>query len=112
VVTRASIEVDYTDDIMSALVLRSLPLHNKVTPLYLRRTRRHLTNFTTSNQMSNSSIMQPKFSEGQDEAKVMEETRALIKNGWDLDDDGMGIRKTYHFKNYTKALVGWHPRLP
>ncbi len=49
--------------------------------------------------------MQPKLSEGQDEQTLIAEANALAEKGWDLDDQKMGVQKTYHFKTYTKALV-------
>lgn len=49
--------------------------------------------------------MQPKLSEGQDEIRVTAEAKALLENGWRLDDEEVGVKKTYHFKTYTKALV-------
>jgi hypothetical protein len=48
--------------------------------------------------------MEPKFSEGQDRETVMTELNALIKNGWELDEEKI-IKKTYHFGTYTKVLV-------
>lgn len=50
--------------------------------------------------------MQPKFSEGQDESKVMAELEALVESGWKLDEEQIGVQRTYHFKTYTKVLVG------
>jgi hypothetical protein len=50
--------------------------------------------------------MQPKFSEGQDETKVKEGLDALVKDGWELDEDQIGVRKTYNLKTYTKVMVG------
>ena len=76
-----------------------------VTPLSTFRTRQVLTNFTASKRTSIISSMQPKLSEGQDESRVMAEARALLENGWILDDEEVGVKKTYHFKTYTKALV-------
>ena len=76
-----------------------------ITPLSVFQTRQVLTNFTTSKRISAVSSMQPKLSEGQDESKVMAEAKALLENGWTLDDEEVGVRKTYHFKTYTKALV-------
>ena len=49
--------------------------------------------------------MLPKLSEGQEESRVMAEAKALLENGWILDDEEVGVKKTYHFKTYTKALV-------
>ena len=76
-----------------------------ITPLSVFQTRQVLTNFTTSKRISNDSSMQPKLSEGQDESRVMAEAKALLENGWTLDDEEVGVKKTYHFKTYTKALV-------
>ena len=78
-----------------------------ITPLSIFRTRQGLTNFIASKQQSIISIklMQPKISEGQDESRVIAEAKALHENGWRLDDEEMGVKKTYHFKTYTKALV-------
>lgn len=66
----------------------------------------NLANFTTSKQALVNSIMQPKFSENQDGGKVMAELDVLVENGWKLDEEQIGVQKTYHFKNYTKVLVG------
>ena len=55
--------------------------------------------------------MQPKFSEGQDESKMMAELMALVENGWKLDAEQIGVQKTYQFKAYTKVLVGDSPSL-
>lgn len=49
--------------------------------------------------------MQPKLSEGQDDSRVMAEAKALLEDGWILDNEEEGVKKTYHFKTYTKALV-------
>ncbi|KAM0798045.1 pterin-4-alpha-carbinolamine dehydratase family protein [Usnea florida] len=75
-----------------------------ITPLSVFQTRQVLPNFTTSKRISNISSMQPKLSEGQDESRVLAEAKALLENGWILDDEEVGVKKTYHFKTYTKAL--------
>lgn len=49
--------------------------------------------------------MEPKFSEGADEAQLKAETAALLENEWTLDGDQMGLEKTFYFPNFTKALV-------
>ena len=49
--------------------------------------------------------MQPKVSEGQDKSNVIAETNALLENGWRLDNEEMGVNRTFYFKTYTKALV-------
>lgn len=40
----------------------------------------------------------------EDPVKSMEQLEALLGNGWTLDENQCGIRKTYFFKTYTKAL--------
>lgn len=74
-----------------------------ITPLSVFQTRQVLTNFTISKRSIIPS-MQPKLSEGQDEIRVTAEAKALLENGWRLDDEEVGVKKTYHFKTYTKAL--------
>ena len=54
----------------------------------------------------NDSALRPRFSEGQDESTMMAELKKLVKNGWKLDENEMGVQKTYHLKNYTKVTVG------
>ncbi|KAL8817826.1 MAG: hypothetical protein Q9223_003418 [Gallowayella weberi] len=63
--------------------------------------------------------MQPKMAEGQNEKELTEELSTLLERGWQLDEELVGVRKTYHLKTYTKVLrsgsltVHWtthHPR--
>lgn len=49
--------------------------------------------------------MPPRFSEGQNEQELTVSLSALIENGWQLDDEQSGVRKTYHLKTYTKIIV-------
>ena len=49
--------------------------------------------------------MHLKLSEGQEESKVTAEVTALVESGWGLDEEQLGVRKTYHFKTYTKIMV-------
>ena len=81
------------------------PMRSHITPLSISQTRQVLTNFPTSKQISIISSMQPKLSEGQDDSRVMAEAKALLDDGWILDNEEEGVKKTYHFKTYTKALV-------
>ena len=93
------------DQIMFVRAVLPLMRSHILTPLSIFQTRQSLTNFTTSKQQSIVSSMQPKLSEGQDESRVMAEAKALLENGWMLDEEEVGVKKTYHFKTYTKALV-------
>ncbi|KAK8251955.1 pterin-4-alpha-carbinolamine dehydratase family protein [Phyllosticta capitalensis] len=50
-------------------------------------------------------LMAPKFAPGSDESSMTQKTDALVQQyGWELDAEEMGLRKTFHFKTYTKAL--------
>ena len=49
--------------------------------------------------------MQATISKGEDETKVKGEIKALLENGWTLDEENIKISKTYHLKTYTKVLV-------
>jgi pterin-4a-carbinolamine dehydratase len=63
------------------------------------------TNFTLPKRTLTVSVMSAVFSAGEDEAKMKEELQSLQETGWILDEDCMGIKKTYYFKTYTKVLV-------
>ena len=97
---------------MAGLVLRPLR-GSHITPPFSSTLCNHhkSTVFIASKQLSSASTMAPKISEGQDKSKLITEAKALTENGWALDDREMGVRKTYHFKTYTKALVGSLSRL-
>ena len=47
----------------------------------------------------------PKFARGIDGSKLQPELDSLLEQGWALDQDGMGVKKTYYFKTYFKAVV-------
>lgn len=49
--------------------------------------------------------MQPIFFEGANEGLLMTEMQALFKDEWILDEEQMGVTKTYYCKTYTKALI-------
>ena len=86
---------------MAACCARSLATIKRL-PL---RTHRNLTTLTSNQTLNSSNSIQPKFSDGQDENAVMAELNALVENGWKLDDEQKGVRKTYYLKTYTKVLV-------
>lgn len=55
-----------------------------------------------------SSTNQPstiRFSEGEDTEQVVRGLNSLRQRGWQLDQDGMGVTKTFYFKAYFKAVV-------
>jgi len=62
------------------------------------------TNFTLPKRTSTVSAMSAIFSTRENEAKMKEELQSLEGTGWILDEDRMGIKKTYYFKTYTKVL--------
>jgi hypothetical protein len=55
--------------------------------------------------MSTSTTQQPIYAQGEEENKLNPELNKLFESGWELDENKMGIKKTYHFKTYTKVLV-------
>ena len=49
--------------------------------------------------------MQPNFAEGENEGWIMGETTALLASKWALDETQQGLKKTFNFPTYAKALV-------
>jgi pterin-4a-carbinolamine dehydratase len=49
--------------------------------------------------------MQPHFSPGADERQLATEVNALLECKWTMDEDNMGVQKTFNFPTYAKALV-------
>ena len=75
------------------------------TPLLRPQTYRNLANFAPKHTLNNP-IMQPKFSEGQDQSQVLANLKDLVQNnGWQLDEEQIGIQKTYHLRTYTNVIV-------
>lgn len=58
--------------------------------------------------MSTSATQQPIYAQGEEENKLNPELSKLFESGWELDENKMGLKKTYHFKTYTKVLVRGH----
>lgn len=61
-------------------------------------------------RMASSSSGPPapiRFSEGEDTEEVTAGVNALRQQGWQLNEDGMGLTKTYYFKSYFKAVVSF-----
>jgi hypothetical protein len=48
---------------------------------------------------------EPQFAEGVDGSQLQTELNTLLEQGWALDEDGMGVKKTFYFKTYFKAVV-------
>ncbi len=51
------------------------------------------------------SAMQPRIADGEDGEKLTRELSILLESGWQLDEEDIGVQKTYHLKTYTKVLV-------
>lgn len=49
--------------------------------------------------------LQPRFSPGADEVQLANEATALLQCQWTLDEEQMGVQKTFVFPTYAKALV-------
>lgn len=67
--------------------------------------------FPSAIRMSSSSASSAStstfISAGEDVPTVQRAVESLIANGWGLDDEKMGIKKTYYFKGYFKAVVSF-----
>lgn len=53
--------------------------------------------------------MEPHFSIEADKEQLTGELNALLEKKWVLDEERMGIKKTFYFKTYTKCLVSAFP---
>lgn len=51
------------------------------------------------------SDLKPRFSPGEDVSQVERGVESLMIKGWGLDEERMGVKKTYYFKSYFKAVV-------
>ena len=47
----------------------------------------------------------PIFAENANPEQLSAPLQSLLEKQWTLDDEGMGVAKTYYFKTYTKCLV-------
>ncbi|KAL4893136.1 transcriptional coactivator/pterin dehydratase [Aspergillus ambiguus] len=48
---------------------------------------------------------QPQFAEGADADQLRADLNRLTERGWTLDDEGLGIKKTFYYKSYFKAVT-------
>lgn len=46
-----------------------------------------------------------KYAEGEDVRQLSSEVKALVDNGWRIDEEGVGVKKAFYFKGYFKAVV-------
>ena len=63
----------------------------------------HAKRMSTSD--SKNAGMQLQISQGEDESQLKNEVATLVDNKWKLDQDHMGIQKTFNFPTYAKALA-------
>ncbi|KAL2850554.1 transcriptional coactivator/pterin dehydratase [Aspergillus pseudoustus] len=49
-------------------------------------------------------VSEPQFAEGIDPEQLRPALNALQSNGWSLDEENIGIKKTFYFRSYFKAL--------
>ena len=65
--------------------------------------------FLHAKRMSSSDLknagMQLQISQGEDESQLKTEVATLVDNKWKLDQDHMGIQKTFNSPTYAKALA-------
>lgn len=71
------------------------------TPSYRIALRRHA-----------STMADPQFAEGTNPEQARQGLQTLQEQGWVLDEDGQGVKKTFYFKSYFKAVVCWPPPPP
>lgn len=57
-------------------------------------------------QQSTGASTTLKICDGEDADRMTKDVESLVNRGWALDDQQIELRKTYHFKTYTKVLVG------
>lgn len=55
--------------------------------------------------MSAAQPVEPRYSLGEDRVLVRRELDLILARGWELDAEGMGVKKQYAFKSYFKAVV-------
>lgn len=65
----------------------------------------NIVSILTAKRTAVNTAMQPKIAEGDDGNSLRQELSRLVESGWQLDEEGVGVRKTYHLKTYTKVLV-------
>ncbi|GAQ35107.1 hypothetical protein AtubIFM55763_010253 [Aspergillus tubingensis] len=63
------------------------------TPSYRIALRRHA-----------STMADPQFAEGTNPEQARQGLQTLQEQGWVLDEDGQGVKKTFYFKSYFKAV--------
>ena len=51
------------------------------------------------------------LSQGVDSNEVLPRLTKLVDAGWELNEDGTGIQKRFHFNAYTKVVV-WNHQMP
>ncbi|OJJ76582.1 hypothetical protein ASPBRDRAFT_170717 [Aspergillus brasiliensis CBS 101740] len=51
-----------------------------------------------------ATMADPQFSEGTNPEQARQGLQSLQEQGWVLDEDGQGVKKTYYFKSYFKAV--------
>lgn len=68
---------------------------------------RHYSVMTTIDEPT-----RPIFAENVNPEQLSAPLQSLLEEEqWSLDEEGMGVAKTYYFKTYTKCLVGFSPFL-
>ncbi|KKK23965.1 hypothetical protein ARAM_003421 [Aspergillus rambellii] len=74
---------------------------------HLRAQFPHQATFRATSTMAS----EPQFATGVDPQQALPLLNALQGQGWSLDEESIGIKKTFYFRSYFKAVVGWL-RLP
>lgn len=87
---------------------RSIPIilspGRRIAILPSRRSLSNTPKMTTA--FAETDAKEPIFAAGVDRDQFLPPTRALLEEGqWTLDEECMGVTKTFYFKTYTKCLV-------
>ncbi|KKA16994.1 Pterin-4-alpha-carbinolamine dehydratase family protein [Rasamsonia emersonii CBS 393.64] len=100
----------------AALTLRGLRQNSRSIPIFLSPARRAAIPTSNTRFLSNTPKMttafaeadakEPIFAAGVDQDQFLPQTQALLEEGqWTLDEERMGVTKTFYFKTYTKCLI-------
>ncbi|KAE8393605.1 transcriptional coactivator/pterin dehydratase [Aspergillus alliaceus] len=84
-----------------ALRSESSSLHTSITAKNSPTSSQYLRTFSHS---STAMAATPQFAKGMDASQLQPELDKLLEQEWVLDEDGMGVKKTYYFKTYFKAV--------
>lgn len=60
---------------------------------------------TMASTSTPSSQLRLRCAEGEDATQLESDVKSLVENGWMVDEEGVGVKKTFYFRGYFKAVV-------